>query len=473
MVVISRIAISLTLLSLLVSGATPEEKRIAIFSRVTSYSLPVVDVGGQEYSGFLEVLEPLGTVSAKTDNKHWKLRYNNLELEFTPNETRVRLNGSNFDLGSPFLLQNGRGLVPVSSLGPLLSRVLGGPVTFNQASRRIFIGNVAVHFTAQILTSQVGTAPTLVMNFSAPVNPIIATDASKLHMSFDHDPIVPPGTQTLTFNNQAISSAIYEEGNGAAEITIVGASPLFAKFSNDRKTITITAAPAVAAQAPAPASTPVPEATIAAVPAAAPGSGPALPLAYFAVVDASHGGDDRGAALTSQLDEKDVTLSFGRRLRQELESRGLTTLLLRDGDTSLSLDQRAGMTNAAHPMIYLCLHVTLQGNGVRLYTALLPSGGATSRAFLDWDTAQAPSLARSQSAVALLAKALDDSKIPVRTMSAPLRPLNNITTAAIAIEISPPASGRAGLGSTEYQQSMASSIATAMSFVRRNLGSAP
>ena len=56
------------------------------------------------------------------------------------------------------------------------------------------------------------------------------------------------------------------------------------------------------------------------------------------------------------------------------------------------------------------------------------------------DTAQALSLARSQSAVALFAKALDDSKIPVRTMSAPLRPLNNITTPAIAIEISPPAS---------------------------------
>ena len=271
MVVISRIAISLALLSLLVSGATPEEKRIAIFSRVTSYSLPVVDVGGQEYSGFLEVLEPLGKVSAKADNKHWKLRYNNLELEFTPNETRVRINGSNFDLGSPFLMQNGRGLVPVSSLGPLLSRVLGGPVTFNPASRRIFIGNVAVHFTAQILTSQVSTAPTLVMNFSAPVNPIIATDASKLHMSFDHDPIVPPGTQTLTFNNQAISSAIYEEGNGAAEITIVGASPLFANFSNDRRTITIAAAPAVATQAPAqaPASTPVPEATIAPTPTVA------------------------------------------------------------------------------------------------------------------------------------------------------------------------------------------------------------
>lgn len=467
-------AVTLFFLILAASGAAPEEKHLAIFSRVASYSLPVIDAGGHEYSGILEVLEPLGTVSVKADNKHWKLRYNNLELEFTPNKPHVRIRESDFDLNAPFLLENGRGLVSVSSLAHLLSQVLGGPVTFYPASRRLFIGNIAVHFTAQIFPSQASTStsPSLVMNFSAPVNPTIATEAGKLRMSFVHDPIVASGTETLTFGSQTISSAIYQEGNGVAGITIIAASPLFAKFSNDRKTITIAPAPSVAAQAPTMAQTPTvpPEGTIAVAPVAQQNS---PPRAYFVVVDASHGGDDRGAALTSQLDEKDVTLAFARRLRQELESRGLTTLLLRDGDTSLSLDQRAGMTNAAHPAFYLCLHAASQGNGVNLYTALLPSEGATSSAFVDWDTAQAASLARSQSAIAILAKGLNDSKIPARTMSAPLRPLNNITTAAIAVEISPPSSGPSGLNSAEYQQSMASSIATAMVTVRQRLGSAP
>jgi N-acetylmuramoyl-L-alanine amidase len=472
---VTRVSISIFLFGLVLSGAVPEEKRIAVYSRVASYSLPVLDAGGQEYTGLLEALEPLGRVSAKADNKHWKLRYNDIELDFTLDKTRVRMRGSDFDLSSPFVMQNGRGLVRVSDLGPLLSRILGGPVTFSPASRRVFVGNIAVHFTAQILPTQgvpsqttTATQPTLVMNFSASVNPTIATDAGKLHMTFTHDPIVPSGTQTLTFNNPAISSATYQDGNGAAEITIIGATPLFAKFSSDRKTITIAPAPLAAAQtqvSPAPGG--------ATAPSAAQTQGNAAPQPYFAVVDASHGGDDRGAALTGELAEKDVALAFALRLRQELEARGLTTLLLRNGDTSLDLDQRAGITNAAHPAIYLCVHVASQGNGVSLYTAMLPSGTEARGPFLDWDTAQASSLSRSQSAVAILAKGLQNSKIPARKLTASLRPLNNITTAAIALEIAPPASGVPGLNSPEYQQMIASAIATGVAAVRANPGSAP
>src|SRR6202011_3164808 len=121
------------------------------------------------------------------DSKNWKLRYNDVELQFTLGKTDVRMKGGDFHLDSIFVLQNSRGLVPISSLGPLLSRILGGPVTFSQASRRVLIGNIAVHFTAQISP----TAPTnLVMNFAAPVNPTIATDAGKLRMIFGHEPLV-------------------------------------------------------------------------------------------------------------------------------------------------------------------------------------------------------------------------------------------------------------------------------------------
>ena len=88
------------------------------------------------------------------------------------------------------------------------------------------------------------------------------------------------------------------------------------------------------------------------------------------MVDASHGGDERGAALTDQMAEKDVTLAFARLLRQELDSRGLRTLLVRDADTTLTPDRRATMTNAAAPAIYVCVHAASQGTGVRLYTAL-------------------------------------------------------------------------------------------------------
>jgi hypothetical protein len=74
---------------------------------------------------------------------------------------------------------------------------------------------------------------------------------------------------------------------------------------------------------------------------------------YFAVVDASHGGDDHGETLSSSLLEKDVTVALAHSLRQELESRGISTLVLRDSDANLSADQRAVFTNSAHAAIYI------------------------------------------------------------------------------------------------------------------------
>ena len=118
---------------------------------------------------------------------------------------------------------------------------------------------------------------------------------------------------------------------------------------------------------------------------------------YFAVVDASHGGNDRGEALSPTLAEKDITLAFARRLRQELESRGITTLVLRDSDANLSLDERASFANTTHAAIYIALHAASNGHGVRLYTAMLPYADAEDRGpFRAWPTAQSSSIPLSQ-----------------------------------------------------------------------------
>ncbi len=448
----------------MLSGGSPDEERISIFSTVASYSLPVSNIAGREYIGLLEALEPLGKVSAKAGQKRWRLRYNNAEIEFNLDKTRVKMKGGDFELGAPFVMQNDRGMVPVSVLGPLLARILGGPVTYSPASRRIFIGDVQVHFTAQLTNA---ASPTLVMNFSAPVNPTIATEAGKLRMTFDHEPVVSSGTQTLTFGDKIITSATYQDGNGDAVITVSGTAPLFAAFGNGRRTISITAAPSAASVARG-AATPGS--------ATAPATGTeanSLSSGYLVVIDAAHGGADRGAALGGQWGEKDATLAFAVRVQQELESRGITTLQLRNRDADVSLDQRAAMTNAAHASLYVCIHVTSQGSGVNLYTALLPVGSVSRGAFLDWNTAQAPSLTRSQAAMAILASSFDTSKIHVRTLQAPLRPLNNITTAAVAIEISPPPGETAALDSPEYQRVVAFTIATGIAEVRDKMGSAP
>jgi N-acetylmuramoyl-L-alanine amidase len=455
-----------------VHSTAAEEKKISVYSSAANYVLPITERNGRDYVGLLEILDPLGTVNVKTDGLHWKLRYKDVAAEFTAGETRARIQGREYDLASSFLLENGHGLVPLASLKTLLPRFLGTSVEFHETSRRLFIGNVAVHFTAQINKT---TPPALVMHFSSPVNPMIATEPGKLRMVFTHEPLVPPGSRTLTFDSSLIPSASFDENNGAAEIAVSGSAPLLASFSNDGRTITIAPAPQTAAQAPPP-QTSSPAGTPAANPptvqpgSAAPAPAIEQPVPYFAVVDASHGGEERGAALTDQLAEKDVTLVFARRLRQALDDRGLNTLVLRDGDITLTLDQRASLTNVVHPKVYICVHAASLGTGVRLYTALLPQGGGDRGPFLDWDTAQAGFRFASQSVEASLSAEFGNRQVPVRTLMAPLRPLNNIAAPAVAIEIAPPAREISEINTAAYQQLVAEAVAAGVAAVRDKLG---
>lgn len=462
---LTALAVIVTATTLLISGS-PDEKRISVYSNVANYSLTAIQRNNLDYVGLLELLEPLGTVSARTSGDHWKFRYNDVESEFIAGKTRARVRGSDLDLPANFVLEKGRGLVPISSLSTLLPRILGGPITFNQSARRLFVGNVAIHFTAQI--DKTG-AQKLVMNFTSPVNPTIATEPGKLRMLFTHDPVVSPGSQTLTFDSKVIPSASFQESNGAAEILVTSNTPVMASFSNDGRTITIAPPTTTSAQTQAQPQTqpanPTPPPTV-----VASTSPPAIaPQHVFAVIDASHGGDERGAALTDQLSEKDVTLAFARALRAEMMARGLTTMLLRDGDVNVTLDQRAGMANSSGAAIYICIHASSEGNGVRLYTALVPSASDTHGPFLDWDTAQSSFQETSQIAEIGVASELRNKKIPVRTFQAPLRPLNNIATAAVAIEISPTTGNISQLNAPDYQQLIASTFATGVLGVRDKL----
>ena len=226
-----RIFFLVFLCTLLVSGAP--EKHLSVYSTAANYSVPLVQREGHDYVGLLELLEPLGRVTAKADNSRWRLRYNNVQAEFEVNKTRARIQGRDADLGGKFLIENKRGLVPVGSLSALLPRILGGPVSLHEVSGRLFIGNVATHFTASLSGDN---PPKLVFHFTAPVNPTIATDAGVLRMTFSREPLVGPASPTLTFGSKVISSATYGETNGVAVVTVNAAIPVIASFANEGRT---------------------------------------------------------------------------------------------------------------------------------------------------------------------------------------------------------------------------------------------
>jgi N-acetylmuramoyl-L-alanine amidase len=468
------VALSLSLLAVAPSG---DEKRIAIYSPVANYALPVIDRSGREYVGLLEILDPLGRVNASAERQHWKLRYNNVDSEFVAGRTRAKIGGRDFDLTAPFLIENSRGLVPVSSLSTLLPRFVRNPVNFHESARRLFIGDVATQVTAQLESS---TPPRLVLNFTAPVNPTISTEPGKLRMVFTREPLVPPGSQSLSFDNKIITQATFLESNGAAELTVAASAPLMASFSNNGRTITVAAASPgapVVGGAAVPGGTPPGSETSAAPGAQIAGGAPA-PSAVtahrvLAVVDPAHGGSERGAALTDTLVEKNVTLGFARLLRHELEQQGFSVLLMREGDDTLTLDQRAGAANAARPAIYFSLHAASQGDGARVYTALLPREDPSHGPFHAWNAAQASALPVSQNVAAAIVGEMQKRQIPARGYSASLSPLNHLVMPAIAVELAPGPNGVSDLSSANYQQKVAAAIADAVASFRDRLGARP
>jgi N-acetylmuramoyl-L-alanine amidase len=464
--------------ALLLSGATPE-KHLSVYSTAANYSLPVIQHEGHDYVGLLEVLEPLGKVSAKADGSKWRLRYNNTQAEFQAGKTRARVQNHDVDLGGGFLIENSRGLVPIGSLASLLPRILGGPVSLHEVAHRLFIGSVATHFTASLAGDN---PPRLVFHFSAPVNPSIATEQGFLRMTFSRDALVGPASPTLTFGNKTLPSATYSETNGSAIVTVSATAPVIASFGGDGRTITISPTQAAnAATQAAPSSTPsasAPAAETAASPALPPLPQPpipgqAAPRRYFAVVDASHGGDDHGETLSNTLLEKDITVALARSLRKQLESRGITTLVLRDSDANLPIDQRAVFANADHAAIYIAVHASSAGHGVRVYTGLLPYGEDDHGPFRSWTTAQHSALPLSQSTATAVSGELQKRQVPVRALASPLRPLNNVTGPAIAIEVAPQAADVAQLTAPDYQELVTSAVASAIAANRDQLGGAP
>ncbi len=216
-------ALALILVSALSLVSAAPEKHLSVYSVAANYSLPLVQNDGRDYVGLLELLEPLGRGQRQVRRfRTGACATTTSESNFQAGKTRAQVLGRDADLGAKFLLENNRGLVPVASLSSLLPRFLGGPVTLREESDRLFIGSVATHFTASLSGDN---PPRLVLHFSAPVNPSIATEPGALRMTFSREPLVPPASPTLTFGSKAISSATYSEDNGAAVLTVHASHP--------------------------------------------------------------------------------------------------------------------------------------------------------------------------------------------------------------------------------------------------------
>ena len=417
----------------------------------------------------MDVLIALGSPRARVEGDKWKLRFQDTDSEFKAGKTKAKVHRKDVHMPAPFLLENGQGFVPLPALGPVLLRLVSGNLEFRESARRLFIGGARTQFTAEL---QKSAPPRLVLHFSAPVNPSIATEPGRLRMVFTREPIVS-AVPAQTFDDKTIKGASFAEHDGLAELTINAGAPLQATFGDQNRTIAIAPVQPVQAQAPPPP--PLPPATGPGWPTSVPGApGAPAPVVHpraTVVIDPGHGGEDRGAALSESLAEKDVTLAWARRLRAALEQKGITVMLLRDGDTALSSDQRAALANAARPQIFISLHAGSTGSGVRIYTAHLGETGPRAGGFLPWDSAQAAFLDASRALAGSVAAEMHKREIPAGTAPVFVRPLNNIAASAVAIEVMPPTADISGLMTMGYQQSVCAAIAEGIAALGKTVAS--
>jgi N-acetylmuramoyl-L-alanine amidase len=204
------------------------------------------------------------------------------------------------------------------------------------------------------------------------------------------------------------------------------------------------------------------------------------------VLDPAHGGADAGASLGGQVVEKDVTLAMAGQLRTALAAAGFSVVSTRDSDPAapLTADQRAEIANRARPLACIVLHASGAGSGVHLYTSTLRQADASveddgeSFTATPWDEAQAGFVAQSLSLASGLSSALSRAGVPALNGHAALRPLDNLTCPAVAIEVAPlPVAGADPTSASDagYQQRVAATVAATLRVWRDQAvqGSAP
>ncbi len=100
------------------------------------------------------------------------------------------------------------------------------------------------------------------------------------------------------------------------------------------------------------------------------------------VIDAGHGGHDRGGVPGDRYAEKIYTLDVARRLEARLRAAGYRTAMTRRGDYFVGLSQRCAIANSQRNAIFVSIHFNSApregANGIETYYYSRRSAGLAS-----------------------------------------------------------------------------------------------
>ncbi len=89
------------------------------------------------------------------------------------------------------------------------------------------------------------------------------------------------------------------------------------------------------------------------------------------VIDAGHGGHDRGGIPGQRVAEKDMNLDVALRLRNVLSARGYRVIMTRSSDVFVPLAGRVAIANSYRNAVFVCIHFNATGrrgaSGIETY----------------------------------------------------------------------------------------------------------
>jgi N-acetylmuramoyl-L-alanine amidase len=488
---IAAVAAALALLFSSLSVSARAEERATITWKGESH--PLGTLGGREFVvsdaaralGFTVASDPGTNVLTVTGFGH--------QILLGPGTAQVPVDRRIVPISAPAHLAGGSLYAPADFFEKVLFPLAGAAGTYD-AARRAWTLTAAGPLPVSIEVAVVHVAPTtqVVLRLSAAAKTATALSDKGFQIRFPETKIDPPFPEKK-FDDPLVAAVHFAADTATVDFRDPGLTArAYPLTSPDRLVIEVGRRPAAAA--------PVEPA------APAPASVPALTI----VVDPGHGGVETGAIGPGGLQEKEATLEIARRLAAALPKvLACRTVLTRDTDVLISLDDRTSIANHEKADLFLSVHANssraASAKGSETYylsleasdkiaqevareenqagAAASAAGGGDASAnpaldFILWDLAQSAHLKESSE----LADAIQSELNAVSDTAnrgikqAPFRVLVGASMPAVLVEVAfiSNAEEEKKLKNPEFQQAVAEAVARAVArfFSRRMPGAA-
>lgn len=438
-----------------------------VVSRTGRQPLAARMMNGQEMFA-LDDLSRLFSLSLKEDTLAGGLTVmaGTQTIVLSPQQPLASVAGRMISLPSAPVRDGRMWYVPVDFVSRALAPVSPVKIELRKPSRLLIVGDVRIPRVAGRVET-LGTLTRVTLDVAPPTAHTVAQEGGKVVVHFDADALDAADLKT----NATSDTLVGMRATDGPPAVILDLGPRFATLRSSDQPAPAGAARIVIDLAAQP-ETPVPGQSQPAQPAQPQPPQPQetpplldLPLAggvRTIVIDAGHGGDDVGAKGPDGTLEKNVTLGVARRLKASIEARlGARVLLTRDGDQTVSPDQRAALANNNKADLFISLHasaslrpsvagaqvfyLTLAGYGTdpsqssRGNPEALPVVGGGSRQIevIPWEMAQGRYLQQSAAFAGAIESALRE-RVPMSPRSlqqGPFRVLVGANMPAVLVEM--------------------------------------